>query len=147
MALSVSVATVKAKCRISVTDFDTEISDLIDEQLPAIEFAILDSHIADTGNANLQAALNLGAAEIISGEFLAQTFREPGSAEAITIGELTFGSRVHPKATVADPFGLKEQGWLRLAPFLKPRQASDSASRTDIRYKLTTLGDDEVRKW
>jgi hypothetical protein len=130
MALSVSVAAVRAKCRILDTEFDTEIQDLIDEQLPVIEYAVLAEHIANTGDTGLQATLNLGATEIIAGEFLAQTFREPGVAEEIQVGELTIGNRLPPRALVIDPYMLKEQGWKRLSPYLKPRSASERASRT-----------------
>jgi hypothetical protein len=130
VALTVSVAVVRAKCRILDTEFDTEIEDLIDEQLPVIEYAVLAEHIANTGDTGLQATLNLGAAEIIAGEFLAQTFREPGVAEEIQVGELTIGNRLSPRATIIDPYMLKEQGWKRLSPYLKPRSASERASRT-----------------
>ena len=147
MALSVSRATVKEKCRIAVTDFDTEIDDLIAEQLPVVEFSILEKHIADTGNTNLQKALNLGAAEVIAGEFLAQSFREPGAAEQLVVGEVTFGSRLPQRASLIDPFGLKSQGLQRLAPFMTPVLPNEDATRTDVRYSTPKLTDEEVDKW
>lgn len=147
MALSVSVATVKAKCRISVSTFDTEISNLIDEQLPVIEFAVLDEHIADTGNTNLQKTLNLGAAEVIAGEFIAQAMREPGGTETLILGELTIGSRVRPGAIVSDAYGLKAQGWLRLSPYLKPLPASNKATQSVARASEPALSDEEVSGW
>lgn len=130
MALVVTVATVRAKCRIPDTSLDAEIDALIDEQLPVIEYSILAEHIANTGDTGLQATLNLGAAEVIAGEFLAQTFREPGVAEVIEIGELKIGDRLPPRAPINDPHLLKDQGWKRLAPYVKPHSASESASRT-----------------
>lgn len=130
MALTITVAAVRAKCRIVDTEFDTEIDALIDEQLPVIEYSILAEHIANTGDTGLQATLNLGATEIIAGEFLAQTFREPGVAEEIQVGELTIGNRLPPRALVIDPYMLKEQGLERLSPYLKPHSASERASRT-----------------
>lgn len=130
MALTVTVATVRAKCRILDPEFDTEIGDLIDEQLPVIEYSILAEHIANTGDTGLQATLNLGATEVIAGEFLAQTFREPGVAEEIQVGELTIGNRLPPRALIVDPYMLKEQGWRRLSPYIKPHSASERASRT-----------------
>jgi hypothetical protein len=130
MALTVTVATVRAKCRILDTEFDSEIEDLIEEQLPVIEFSVLAEHIGDTGNSGLQATLNLGAAEIIAGEFLAQTFREPGVAELIQVGELEIGDRLPPRAPIIDPYLLKEQGWRRIAPYLKPHSASERASKS-----------------
>lgn len=149
MALNVTRATIKRKCRISVTDFDTEIDDTISEQLPVIEFAVMPQHIADTGNSGLQATLNLGAAEIIAGEFLAQAFREPGSSEELRFADVSFGPRPpsHMRSSVADPFGLKDQGWARLAPYLKPAVASALATKTGIRALERKLNDDEVQKW
>jgi hypothetical protein len=129
MALNVTVAAVRAKCRILDTEFDTEIEDLIDEQLPVIEYAMLTEHVANTGDTGLQATLNLGATEIIAGEFLAQSFREPGVAELIQVGELEIGNRLPPRAPIIDPFLLKDQGWRRLSPYLKPHSASENASR------------------
>lgn len=130
MALSVSVATVRAKCRIFDSEFDTEIDALIDDHLPVIEYSILAEHIANTGDTGLQATLNLGAAEVIAGEFLAQSFREPGVAELIQIGELEIGDRLPPRSPIIDPYLLKEQGGRRLSPYLKPHSASEKATRT-----------------
>lgn len=149
MALSVSVSSVKAKCRITVSDFDTEISNLISEQLPAIEFSVLAAHIADTGNAGLQSTLNLGAAEIIAGEFLAQAFREPGSCEWLSFGDVTLASRPpgHLARDIADPYGLKAQGWERLRPYLKPSVAHALATRPNVRIAKKRLTDEESERW
>jgi len=129
MALTVTVAAVRAKCRIADTTYDTEIDALIDEHLAVIEYSVLAEHIANTGDSGLQATLNLAATEMIAGEFLAQSFREPGVAEELQVGELTIGNRLPPRALIIDPYMLKEQGIKRLSPFLKPRAASQNASR------------------
>lgn len=141
MALSVTKETVKRKCRISAADFDAEIQATIDEQLPAIEFAIEPSFVADVGNAGLQATLNLGAAEIVSGEFLAQVFREPGASEELDFYDIRFGYRnlQFADATVIDPFGLKAQGWLRLSPYLKAEIAMKAQTDTNIRAVSPSL--------
>lgn len=148
MALSVTRATVKAKCRITTTDFDSEIDDLIAEQLAPIEFAVLEEHIA-SADVNLLKMLNLGAAEIIAGEFLAQSFREPGASEELVLGEVRFGPRPGPafRSDIADPFGLKAQGWTRLSPFLKPRAASEKSAVPEIRYSAPRLSEEEIDKW
>lgn len=149
MALNVTRDTIKKKCRISVSDFDSEIDALISEQLPVIEFAILQEHIDDTGNSGLQATLNLGAAEVIAGEFLAQAHREPGASESLYFVEVSFGTRPPHgfEATIADPFGLKEQGWKRLAPYLKPQVRSHLATDTLIRSKTSKLDEEGIAKW
>lgn len=145
MSLTVTRATVKRKCRLSVTDFDTEIDDMISEQLPVVEFAVLAAHIADTGNSGLQSTLNLGAAEVIAGEFLAQAYREPGACEELKFLDLTIGQRPPDQVliSIADPFGLKKQGWARLAPYLKPVVASYVATKIGIKAQPKKLSEDE----
>jgi hypothetical protein len=145
MSLSVSVSTVKRKCRITVSDFDTEIQDTINEQLPAIEFSLDETFVADVGNAGLQATLNLGAAEVISGEFLAQLFRDPGSSEEIDFFDIRFGRRNEQfaDAKIIDPFGLKAQGWLRLSPFLKAQAPMMAETGSAIAAKVPLISDVE----
>lgn len=128
MALSVSKETIKRKCRILNNEFDEEIEETIAEQLPVIEYAILPVHLADLA---LENTLNLGAAEVIAGEFLAQLWREPGSWERIDFGDFSIGSR--DVSDIADPFGLKKQGYWRLAPFMKPSAPHKRATRTSVK--------------
>ena len=82
-----------------------------------IEHAIRDELLADTGNAGLQATLNLGALEIVTGEFAALRLREPGGSEHVRVGDL----EVVPFRGYdpADPFGQIRHGWRRLRPYLK----------------------------
>lgn len=149
MGLSVTKEQVKQKCRIGVTDFDDEIDDLIDEQLPVLAFAILESHLEDVSNAGLQATLNLGALEVIAGEFLAQAHREPGASESFWFADVTVSSRPPDvfRVSISDPFGLKAQGWARLSSYLKPAVRHFMGTRTDIRYKEVRLDEDEVGRW
>ncbi|MCH8274216.1 MAG: hypothetical protein IH851_05450 [Armatimonadetes bacterium] len=146
MALTVTRATIKEKCRITVTDFDTEIDNLITEQKPVIEFAILDAHVNDTSNTGLVKTLDLGAAEVVAGEFLAQAMREPGAGEVLEFSDVRFGSRppAQFKVPINDPFFLKAQGWVRLAPYLKPAVVSNIATRTVISVPDPALCDEEV---
>ncbi len=116
MALSVAVAKVKQKCSLADASYDSAIADLIADLLPAIEFALRTDCLASTPNAELQATLNLGAAELIAGEFLAQLARAPGASETLRLGPLEIRPAWLP---VEDPFGLKAQGARRLAPYLR----------------------------
>ena len=116
MSLDVTVAKVKDKAGISGSSYDTKIDNLIDEWLPALEYAIRDSFLADVSNTGLQATLSLGACELVAGEFLAQLAREPGGSETLIFGWMEVRPVVQ---NLADPYGLKEQGALRLRPFLK----------------------------
>lgn len=116
MSLVVTRAKVKEMCGIADTTYDSEIDNLIADLVPVVEYAIKPEHIEDTGSAGLVATLDLGAAEVVAGEFLAQLARFAGAADTIQIGDLfvtpIFGN-------VADPYGLKDQGWLRLRPYLR----------------------------
>lgn len=113
MALTVTRARVKEKCGISGTTYDSTIDNLISEMVSVIEYSVRAEHIADTGNAALQATLNLSAAEIICAEFLEQLSREPGASESITIGDLGLTPSDAPAKA------LKSAGWRRLMPYLK----------------------------
>ena len=116
MSLIVTTAKVKERAGISVSTYDTKIGTLITDWLAMLEYAIEPQYIIDTGNTGLQATLNLGALEMIAGEFLAQLTREPGGSEGLFFGWL----EVRPAfRNLNDPFGLKAQGALRLLPFLK----------------------------
>lgn len=127
MAIEVTLEAVKAKCRILDDEYDDEILALIEEQVPAIEFAILPEHLSSLFVAS---TLDLGATEIVAGEFLAQSFREPGVAEEIQVGELRIGDRLPPGAKIDDPYMLKEQGWKRLSPYLKAVEPLQRKART-----------------
>ncbi len=143
MSLNVTRDAIKRKCRIQVSDFDTEIDDLIAEQLPVVEYAISDGPLADTSNAGLQATLTLGATEIIAGEFLAQLYREPGATETIAFADLFLGNRLdgRTKVDIADPFGLKAAGWSRLAPYLKANVRSHLSTHIAIRQTTKEEGE------
>lgn len=117
MALSVARSRVKERCGVADTAYDTVIDHLIADTVPAVEYAIRDELLADTGNAGLQATLNLGALEIVTGEFAALRLREPGGSEHVRVGDL----EVVPFRGYdpADPFGQIRHGWRRLRPYLK----------------------------
>jgi hypothetical protein len=115
MALSVTVAQVKEKAGIAVATYDTAITNLINTWLPVLEHAIREEALNDAST-GVQATLNLGACEAVTGEFQAQLLRTPGSSDTFSFGWLEVGPNW---ASLDDPYGLKAQGLARLAPFLK----------------------------
>lgn len=117
MSLSVGVARVRERCGLETFDHDAAIQSLINETLPAIEYAVRPEHVADTANSGLQHTLNLAALEIVSGEFFAQLCRMPGFAEAVVVSGLEIRPFVGSDAR--DPSGLIAQGWTRIRPFLR----------------------------
>ena len=117
MALSVTVARTKERCGITDSAYDTVIDNLIDDVVPVVEFSLQEDLVADTANTGLQATLNLGALEIVCGEFMALKLREPGAADEVHIGEVAVVP--YRGYDPADPFSLIRKGWKRLRPFLK----------------------------
>ncbi len=139
MAITVTRSRVKEKCAIADSDFDSTIDNLIAEFVPVIEYSLLDSFLADDANAGLQATLNLGAVEIICGEFLAQQSREFGATDTIHLGDVT----LHPGCGC---FGdLIAGGWNRLRPYLKldPVWAVANGGGGGVRIGATTKNPEE----
>lgn len=115
MAITITVTDVKRKAMVSTFDYDSAISTLISEMLPALEYSIDKTFLLDASDANLQALLRLGMLEIIAGEFLEQLRREAGASEAFSVAGLSIGE-LSQKGT-----DLIQQGTARLEPFLKNR--------------------------
>ena len=139
MSLTVSSSRVKEKCGIDNSDYDTQISHLIDDWVPVIEYAIQDSFLNDVSNTGLQATLNLGATELVSGEFVAQFARKPGAYDSVVLGDLSI--RPYVVANPADPSGMKAQGLERLRAFLKKDPALGSLAVVSV--ATGKKGDDE----
>ena len=60
--------------------------------------------------------LDLGTHLIASGEFLARQFREPGALDDFESGGVALKRFV---GDLADPYGLKKEGWRLIRPYLK----------------------------
>ena len=118
MALTVTLARVKEKCSLTGTTYDSTITNLINEMAPVIEYAIRDEHLNDTGNAKLQNTLSLGATEIVCAEILEQLQREAGALESVRLGD--FALSPPEPADWPGALSMKDSGWKRLRPYLKP---------------------------
>ena len=129
MTLSVNTADVRRKSMVSDTSYDSMISALISETVPVIEYTIADKHLA-SNDVNLKATLNLGALEIVTGDFIEQLIRDVGYKEGFTMPGITLEES---KVSGAD---LIQQGWNRLTPYLK-----DSAESEGLRC-ITDAEDD-----
>lgn len=117
MSLTVTRARIKEKCAVTDSSYDSAIDNIITDYVAAIEFAIRSEYVADTGNSDLQATLNLAALEVCCGEFMAQRYREPGAGESTSIEGVSLTPFLVKSAR--DPSGLIQSGWNRLKPFLK----------------------------
>lgn len=109
---------VKRKARIGTAEFDSEIDALIAEMVPVIEHALDPLYLTgmETG---LPETLNLGALEIVTGEFIAGLWREEGALVGFRLGWLQVSPPDSRGWNMNDPSGLAEQGWNRLEPYLK----------------------------
>jgi hypothetical protein len=114
MAIVITTNDVKRKCMIEGSDYDTEISALIAEMQGAIEETILDEHLENIGDTNLQKALTLGILELICAEMIDQINRQVGETEEFKAGAITI------KAKEIDGERLRREGTARLAPYRKP---------------------------
>ena len=111
MAVTVTAADVKRKAMITGSDYDSRVSALIAESVPAISAAIDEMWLEST-NPNIMAALNLGALEIITGEFLEELSREAGATEEFSLPGFTLG------ASKEKGDKLMARGRERLKPYL-----------------------------
>lgn len=145
MAISITRLEVKRKCMISSSDtsFDSYIESLITEMTPAIEQQIDPLHLANTADTRLQAALKLGALELVAGELLAQRAREPGFSEELQVGNLRIGQAWERGKA------LTEAGTLRLAPYLRPSASLDTASASSAAFGSSSrqMTDENMSGW
>lgn len=126
MALTVTLAGVKAKAALSDTTYDTAATALIAELVPGIEFWLEPGALGST-DTRLTGILDSAATEFVAGDLLAQIGREPGALDDLSVGDLSLKARW--SGDVKDPSGLKASAALRLAPFL----------RTDVVAAVTGL--------
>jgi hypothetical protein len=125
MGLTVTRARVKDRAGITSSTYDATIDSLIAELVPAIEFAVRTEHVNDLTNTGLQATLNLGALEIVTGEFIAQFIRVPGSGETLSIEGIKLEPWWHDPI---DPSGLRSLGWQRLRSYRKDDPAGQGST-------------------
>lgn len=130
--LEVTTEDVKRKARIATAEFDSEIDALIDEMVPVIEYAIDPLHL-NSEEPGMPKTLNLGALEVITGEFIASLWREEGALVGFRLGWLQVSPPDERGLDINDPSGLTAQGWDRLSPYLK------TASRLQYKAKEPLL--------
>ncbi|CAN5639465.1 hypothetical protein BH11ARM2_BH11ARM2_25150 [soil metagenome] len=99
---------VKSRCGETGTGSDAAIDDLIDSIVPALEAGIDPAWLDD---ASVAPILDLGALEIVTGEFLLRRKRVPGGGESLEVD----GLAVRPPHD--DGLDLKAHGEARLIPY------------------------------
>jgi hypothetical protein len=124
MSISITTNDVKRKCMIETSDYDSEISALITEMQGALEETILDVHLDNTDDTNLQKTLTLGILELICAEMIDQINRQVGETEEFKAGAISI------KAKAIDGERLRREGNARLAPYRKSAFAPAAANVT-----------------
>lgn len=125
MSLTVTRAAVKAKLGLDTPALDAAIDGLIADWVPVIEFALEPSAVNDP-TVGMIKTLDLGATEVVAGEFMAQLARTFGYFDSVKVGD--FELRPFFRPNILDPTGLKEQGRRRLRPFLRTEAAHSFAT-------------------
>jgi hypothetical protein len=112
LALTLSAAFLRARAGLD-SGHDAGLLEVRDAWQPALQRGIGAPWLASS-DPGVQAALTLGMAEVIAGEYLAQLLRAPGSLDSVRL----FGLAVDPpRLDPRDPSGLKAQGLARLSEF------------------------------
>ncbi len=142
--MTITVDDVKRKCMIAGDDdsHDDSIEARIAEMQPALEFTLDPLYLNETGDAKLQALLQLGALELIAAEFLAQRWREAGFAEEFQAGGVRVGQFWERGKQ------LLELGTARLAPFR--RSLAEASGETRVIASAPgdrQFTDDTMRGW
>ncbi|MFQ3588580.1 MAG: hypothetical protein SNJ74_04695 [Fimbriimonadaceae bacterium] len=117
MILTIDLERVKAKSGLSGPEIDAAAAALIAELGPAIEASIDLAHLSSGDGTGNRAVIELAATEIVAGELLEQTWREPGALDRVRIGPLAV--EPPPVEVLRGLLGLRERGWSRLAPYLR----------------------------
>ncbi|WP_432400957.1 hypothetical protein [Wukongibacter sp. M2B1] len=115
--ITVSAERVRKKARIDDT-YDADIQETIDEHIPYIESKIRDIYLNSEDN-NIKSIINLGATEIITGEFIKEQANDEEDGVSLGVGpiKISDNSVVKTRSTRAQNF--IDSGWEKLKPYLK----------------------------
>lgn len=114
--ITVSAVRVRKKARLDET-YDADIQETIDEMVPYIESKIEQEYL-DTEDTNIQAIINLGATEIIVGEFLGELIGEEEEVD-LTLGPIKVSEKNKSKEKTITSNDWINKGWKRLKLYLK----------------------------
>lgn len=115
--IEVNVERVRKKARLDES-YDEDIQETIEEMIPFIESKI-DNEYLDSDNKAIQAIINLGATEIIVGEFIKEQSNDEDDSISLGVGPIKIGENSSSKNRMSRAKDFLDSGWEKLKPYLK----------------------------
>ncbi|MEW8956695.1 hypothetical protein [Clostridium sp.] len=114
--IEVKVERVRKKARLDES-YDKDIQDTIDEMIPYIESKI-DEEYLNSEDASIQSIINLGATEIIIGEFIKEQSNDEDDSVSLGVGPIKIGENSSSKNRMSRAKDFVNDGWEKLKPYL-----------------------------
>lgn len=112
---------VRKKARLDES-YDEDIQTTIDEMMPYIE-SKLDEKYLKTEDVSIQSIINLGATEIIIGEFIKEQSNDEDDSVSLGVGPIKIGENSSSKDRSSRSKDFIRSGWDKLKPYLKMQDA------------------------
>ncbi|WMM26666.1 hypothetical protein RBU61_08305 [Tissierella sp. MB52-C2] len=114
--IEVKVERVRKKARLDES-YDEDIQDTIEEMTPFIESKI-DKEYLNTEDTSIQSIINLGATEIIIGEFIKEQSNDEDDSVSLGVGPIKIGENSSSKNRMSRAKDFVNDGWEKLKPYL-----------------------------
>lgn len=115
--IEVKVERVRKKARLDET-YDEDIQETILEMIPFIESKINETYL-NTDDTSIQSIINLGAIEIIVGEFIKEQSNDEEDSVSLGVGPIKIGENSSSKNRMSRAKDFVNSGWDKLKPYLK----------------------------
>ena len=115
--IEVKVERVRKKVRLDES-YDEGIQETIEEMIPFIESKI-DNEYLDSDDKSIKAIINLGATEIIVGEFIKEQSNDEDDSISLGVGPIKIGENSSSKNRMSRAKDFLDSGWEKLKPYLK----------------------------
>lgn len=114
--IEVKVERVRKKARLDES-YDEDIQETIEEMIPFIESRI-DPEYLNSDDKSIQAIINLGATEIIVGEFIKEQSNDEDDSVSLGVGPIKIGESSSAKNRMSRAKDFIDDGWEKLKPYL-----------------------------
>lgn len=115
--IEVKVERVRKKARLDES-YDEDIQETIEEMIPFIESRI-DLKYLNSDDKSIKAIINLGATEIIVGEFIKEQSNDEEDSISLGVGPIKIGESSASKNRMNRAKDFISDGWEKLKPYLK----------------------------
>lgn len=114
--IEIRVERVRKKARLDES-YDEDIQETIDEMIPFIKSKIDEVYI-NTEDISIQSIINLGATEIIIGEFIKEQSNDEDDSVSLGVGPIKIGENSSSKNRMDRAKDFIQDGWEKLQPYL-----------------------------